>query len=528
LANDQTTLASIGRLAHMLQTFNSKKDPSSSYLHYEAATSSVENAGIAYQAPSLLAFGAGAKEIALLSTISNLFFALLLVRLPSFLKLGDSLKRATVVLGIISVLGWLPLILVPMLVKGFSPFLLIGLWVVNLVPNMMVAPLRDKWLSDIVPAGRLGRYLSIRSIVSASTYLSFFYVMGYLLDHFQPGFFSGFSVVFLISFAMSLVSLALYFIIKVPVPMGESDHSEMGLTSFIREARQNNLGVFLLFSAAVIFSASVCGAFFSVYMLRDLHFAYLTYTLVISAEFMARIGISFFGGRWVDNSGAIKVLRYASYLIPTIPVLWLFSHNLFYLLGIQIISGTAWATFDLCTQSYLCKSCSTAKRLHYIVYHRSIVTLAAALGPLLGSLLLNVMFPVFGNPILGMFLLSGILRVVAVVALLPRLKESDEDIPQAESAVPGLIDEYLQKPGLPEIQLYNSVKSDVRLPKLKRMKAAPKIKVGSFYHPEYWPGPVNTANKPEKVARLKDHISQNIEDPKKWTSRMTATHAFNI
>ena len=511
----------------MLDTFNSKKDRSSSYLHLEGATSSVENAGIAYQAPSLLAFGAGAKEIALLSTVSNLLFAVLLVKVPSVVKFGDSLKRATLVLGLISVLGWLPLILVPMFVKGFSPFLLIGLWVINLVPNLMVAPLRDKWLSDVVPSGRLGRYLSIRSIISASTYLSFFYVMGYLLDHFQPGFLNGFSLVFIIAFVMSLVSLALYFMIRMPVPLGESDHAEMGLVSFVREAKQNDLGVFLLFSAAVIFSASVCSAFFAVYMLRDLHFTYLTYTMIISVEFMARIGISFFGGRWLDNSGAIKVLRYASFFIPIIPLLWLFSHNLVYLLGIQIISGTAWATFDLCTQSYLCKSCSTAKRLHYIVYHRSIVTLAAALGPLLGSLLLNVMFPVFGNQILGMFLLSGILRILAVATLLPRLKESEADRPEAEPVVPGLIDEYLQKPAATESQLYRSVKAEANLPKLKPVKPVPEIKSGSFYHPELWQEPVKTPKSPEKVARLSDNLARNVEYHKKWAARMTASHALN-
>src|SRR3974377_1028073 len=108
----------------MLNRFIFKKDRGSSYLHYEGAASSIENAGIAYQSPSLLAAGAGAREVALLSTITNFLFALLLIKAPSILKFGDSLKRATVILAIMSALGWLPLIIVPILIKGISPFIL--------------------------------------------------------------------------------------------------------------------------------------------------------------------------------------------------------------------------------------------------------------------------------------------------------------------------------------------------------------------------------------------------------------------
>jgi MFS family permease len=489
----------------MLESFNLRRDRSSSYLHCEGATSSIENAGVAYQAPSLLALGAGAREVALLSTLTNLFYAALLIKVPSFVKFGDSLKRATVFFGVLSVFGWLPLILVPILFKGISPFILIGLWVFNLVPNLMVGPLRDKWLSDIVPAGRLGRYLSVRSIISASTFLSFFYLMGYLLDHYKGGFFNGFSLIFSASLAVSAVSLVLYLITRMPVPLGESDHADLSLGGFVKEARQNNLGTFILFSTAMMFSTGISSAFFSVYMLRDLHFPYLTYTLVISMELLARIGISFFGGRWVDNAGAVKVLRFASFLIPFIPILWLFSHSLVYLLGIQIISGASWATFDLCTQSYLCKSSSTAKRLHYIVYHRSIVTLASALGPLVGSALLNVMFPVFGNPILGVFLLSGIMRLASVLLLLPRLKEAESDSPEVAAGVPGLVAQFARETSAEKFQLYRDVRDEVQLTEMKTDKPHERVKAGSFYRTEHWQKPRRRPEPAAKVARLKEN-----------------------
>jgi MFS family permease len=470
----------------MVDSFNSKRDQSSAYLHYEGASSSIENAGLAYQSPSLLAAGAGAKEIAWLSTITNLIFALLLVKVPSVIKFGESLKKATVVLAGISALGWLPLIIVPLFCKGISPYVLIVLWVISLVPSMMIGPLRDKWLSDIVPSHRLGRYLSIRSIISAGTYISSFYVMGYFLDHFQKGAFNGFTVIFLLSFLVCTISLVLYLFIKMPVPIGEEPQSEMGFLGFVREAKQNELGTLILFSAMIIFSASICGAFFSVYMLEDLHFTYLTYTLVLSVEYIARMAISYFGGRWVDKAGAVKVLHLAAFMIPIIPILWVFSANIGYILAIQVLSGIAWATYDLCIQSYLFRATPPTKRLHYIIYQRSIVTLAAATGPLLGALLLNVDFPIFTNPILAIFLISGALRFLVVIAILPRLKDAGADVrePSFTSAEP--VGTFVIKPVRNEFPLYHAEKTERKPAVTRILENQKEIHRGSFRSPEQW------------------------------------------
>jgi hypothetical protein len=418
---------------HMFESFTKKKDRSLSYLHVEAATSSVENAGMGYQSPSLLAAGATARDIALLSTFTNLIFSLVLFKIPGFIKLGDSLKRVTIILGVISVLSWIPMILVTILIKSVSPALLITLWVISLIPTLIDGPIRDKWMADLIPGGRIGRYLSLRSAISAGTFLVSFYMLGYILDHYKVGIFSGFPLVYMITLAGCMGSLLMYFLIHAPAPLGEDEEPALGLKAFFREAKQNDIGMFIVYSTLVILTASISGAFFSVYMLQDLHFTYLTFTIIISVEFLARIVSLSFWGKMVDKVGAIKVLRLVSILIPVVPCLWLFSSNIVYLMAVQCLSGLSWAAYDLCIQSYICGASPKTKRLHYIVYHRSIVTMATAIGPLAGSYLLNVMFPVFGNPILGIFLLSGILRMVVVIAVLPRLKDTGVNSEESES-----------------------------------------------------------------------------------------------
>lgn len=421
----------------MLESFQSKKDRSLSLLHGEAASSSVESAGLSYQAPSLLSAGGAAKDVALLSTATNLIFALLLVKMPSFLRSGDSLKKATLLMALISVLAWLPLILVPLLIPSISVAVLIPLWVISLIPALLVGPVRDKWMADLVPTSRMGRYFGMRQIVAAGSYLTTFYLMGYLMDSTKGSHLNTYVVVFSIAFLGSLISLLLYLGVRRS-EMHNGSVNSFGLLDFLQETKQNNMSTFMVYVTMVTFAASISGAFFSVYMLQDLHFSYMTYTLIVSIEFLARIVSLTIWGKIVDNSGAIRLLKIISFVIPVIPVLWLFSSNLYFLGMIQMISGFSWAAFDLCNQTHICSASPESKRLYYIVYQRCVITIASAIGPLLGAYLLNRIIPVFGSPILSIFLLSGALRFLVVISLVFRLKSADS-VKSFEEPVPSVV-----------------------------------------------------------------------------------------
>jgi hypothetical protein len=158
----------------MLKGFKNKRDRSLSYLHGESASSSIENAGLAYQSPSILSIGGDAKDVALLSATTNLFLSVLMTRIPSLIKSGDSLKRGTLILATISALTWLPLILVPVFVTGITPAILIPLWVISFIPALLVVPVRDKWIADLVPLNRIVRYFGLRQMISAGTYVTTF------------------------------------------------------------------------------------------------------------------------------------------------------------------------------------------------------------------------------------------------------------------------------------------------------------------------------------------------------------------
>lgn len=398
------------------------KSESSNLFHGEAATTAVETAGVAYQSPSLIASGAEAQGVALLTTIINLILAMLCIKAPSIVSRLGTLKRAVVILSFLSIVSWVPLIIVFLFLGAVDPVWFIALWTASLIPTTLLAPLRDSWLASVVPADNIGRYLGVRLTVSGIIYLGTFYIMSYIMDRFGAQSFQGFSAIFFMAFLATFFSFIIYTFTKAPPASATPKTDEkFGFLDFLKKTSKGNLRTFIIYITLFNFAVNLCGPLYAVYMLRDLKFSYLFYTAIISSEYVARIIGSIIWSRIADKTGNIRILGIASRLIPFVPILWLFSPSIAYLAGVQFISGTLWAAFDLCSQSYIYKATPEKNRLGYIVYHRALSTLSGALGQLLGAYLLSYMFPIFGNKILGLFLLSGVLRLMVVKGFFHKL-----------------------------------------------------------------------------------------------------------
>jgi hypothetical protein len=163
--------------------------------------------------------------------------------------------------------------------------------------------------------------------------------------------------------------------------------------------------------------------FITPFLLDRLHFSYIQYTLVFSSEFIAKVLIVTFWGRYADKVGNLKVIRIVSLGIPLVPLLWLACHSCIYLVFVQLFSGAMWAGFELCTINFIYEAAPRGKRLKYISYHKSLSTLSWALGALTGALLLGVVRPILGYKILALFVLSAVLRFGITFVMFPQLRE---------------------------------------------------------------------------------------------------------
>ena len=382
----------------------------------------MENAAVSYQSPSLISAGASTQSVALIATLINFFLALTCVKAPGLLRRIGLNRKGAVALSLVSAFVWIPLIVSLLWFRSnFPPAIFAVLWLVNLVPATMLAMQADHWLAGIIPKRTLGRYLGQRQAIRSVFYVAAFCLLGYFLDKFGGQDSAAFAFVSGVALIAALGNIAIFRSMKDSQGVSAQTHDEMSPRGFLEEIRRAKLSNYFLFTSLFHVTVNLCGPLYVIYMLRELHFSYLSFTVVISLEFLARVVSAPFWGRYADRVGNIRVISIVSRVIPLIPICWLFYHNVVYLAVVQIISGVCWGAFDLCTQSYIYRVAPASKRLRYIVYNRSLLLLCAAVGGLLGAIFYEGGFPIFGSGILGIFLISGIFRLLVVFTMVPKL-----------------------------------------------------------------------------------------------------------
>ncbi len=467
-------------------------------MHGEASTSAIENASTSYHSPSLIAVGADTNSVALLTALLNLFLSLLCIKAPSILEKIGLTKRGIIILSCLSAYTWVPLILMfllPLPTK-LAPIWLAVMWLVSLAPAVLLSILRDSWLANLIPSDHMGRYLGKRLAITSISHLSTFLVMGYVLDNARGQLSASFATIFTVSLVAAFLSFIIYS--KMHDILGETEKSKksLGFSTFVSELRDKKLSKFMLFVSLFNLTVNLTGPLYAVYMLSNLNFSYSVFAIVLAAEYLARITSVPFWGRFADRVGNIRVLSIVTRLIPFVPILWLFSPNVVYLVIIQILSGVCWAAFDLSNQGYIYQVAPPSKKLLYVVYNRSIGLMCMALGGLMGVYLLKVIPPIEGSQIFSIFLLSGIFRMVVVVLMAHKL--IDYALPVRQSGTNRKTDAYLAK-------FYDKI----------------ALKQGLYYRPEGWQDFVGVSSIPEtKIAAAKAKIAISTHGlyfhPERW------------
>lgn len=396
--------------------------------HGEAAASAVEDAAVGYQAPSVIAVGANAQSVSLLAMLVNLSLSLVSFKAPAIIEKLGVTKRGSVILALSNMLTWMPLAVIFLLSQfNIAPALVAFLWLINIMPGMLLSFQKDNWLSNMVPQQVMGKYLGKRLAVKSGFYLAAFFAFGYLMDTVGENSLFSFGLVFIIATTATLIYSLIYSQMHDPKKQAinlvnkAAEKIKFGLKDYFKDLKAKRLDKFVYFTSLINVSIGLSAPFYAVYMLQEQSFSYMSYTIIIAVEFLARIISGPFWGKFADRKGNIQVLKIISRIIPALPICWLFSTNIAYLAVIQIISGICWGAFDLSTQSYLYKVAPQTTKLHYIVYTRSLMLFSVAMGGLAGAFLVNNVFEIFGSKLLTVIMISGFLRAGIVMFLMPKL-----------------------------------------------------------------------------------------------------------
>jgi MFS family permease len=302
--------------------------------------------------------------------------------------------------------------------------LLILLFTLYASTGLFISPAWYSWMKDLTEKIELGKYFGMRNKIFGIVSLITIICAGIILSIFKKTnlVFYGFAFLFIVAALARTVSRA--YLKKQHEPkLRLKKEFFFSFWEFMKKAPSNNYGRFAIFIALINFSVMIASPFFSPYMLNDLKFGYIAYTiinLVISG--LATLITMPLWGRFLDKCGCVKTMRLTVWAIPIIPLLWLVSHNILWLVFIQIISGVIWAGFNLASGTFTFNAV-TKERMNLCIAYSSILNgIAIFLGATLGGIIASL--PIgFMNVFLFVFLVSGIVRSIVITLLFPLIRE---------------------------------------------------------------------------------------------------------
>jgi MFS family permease len=382
----------------------------------------MEGAGTSYISPFAIALGASNLQIGFLTSLPNLFSPIAQYFTVKRLKSIISRKKTIVNAVIIQALLWLPVILIPFFLEKFQVNALIILFTLIVSAGAFIVPIWASLMGDLVNPEHRGSYFGNRNSISGLTSIVFTTFAGFILNGFASNVFYGFAIIFLIAFIARLISA--YFLNRHYEP--EFRFPEQGyipLSHFIKHLGKTNFGKFTLYDSLTQFATFLAAPFFTVYMLRTLEFTYIQYMVILTvATIFSLIGMRFWG-KISDWYGNIHSLRIIGLLVSLVPLLWILNSNFVFLIIVQAIAGFAWGGFRITSFDFIYDVTGREKRPMFMAYHNIVIGLGMFFGASIGGILLNFYTISFMNPILFIFLVSGILRLTIYVIFYKKIKD---------------------------------------------------------------------------------------------------------
>ena len=292
--------------------------------------------------------------------------------------------------------------------------------------GMIVSPAWSSWMGDLIDEKDKGTYFGRRNRIAGVVTFVAFLLGGYILQNFSASRmvqYYGFAIIFGLAFISRIFSI-IYLAKQHEPEYAPAKGAEFTFIDFLKQARFRNYGLFVLFFTTMNFFVYLSGPFFTPYMLNDLKFSYMTFTIVNAVSLIVKYLAMPAWGKAADRYGTRKVLSLASFMMPLVPLLWVFSTNLWYLLIVQIYSGIAWAGFELMSFSFIFDTTTPQKRATCVAYYNVLNGIMIFVGAMLGTAVVKYL-PVafFFSQYYLVFILSFAGRYLISIYFIPKLKE---------------------------------------------------------------------------------------------------------
>ena len=402
------------------------------------AYSVTEGLGINYISPYALALGATNLHIGFLTSLPNLignFSQLYALKLMTKI----SRRKIAITAAILQALMWLPIIgigalfFITNIKTPIVPLMLVLVYTILIIFGSFIAPIWSSWMKDIVPSHHSGKYFGMRHRICGAVALVSMLMGSFILDYFKKtNLFLGFAIIFFIAFLFRLLS-AFFFTKKYEPPLVLEEGYYFSFWNFTRRMHTNNFGKFVIYVSLMMLVTAIASPFFAVYMLKNLQFGYLTYIVVTMSSVLSSLLFMPLWGKFSDKYGNLTSIRICGFLVPFVPVAWIFSPFILinfpgflvpYLIIAEVFSGFSWAGFNLSAGNFIYDAVTRQRMAICVSYFNILNGIGIFLGATLGGFIASINFPIIGlSSLLFIFLLSSALRLIISISMVSRINE---------------------------------------------------------------------------------------------------------
>jgi len=330
--------------------------------------------------------------------------------------------------------SWVPIVLLPLLFPQWGPWLVVSGAAAYFACAHFTAPAWNSLIADWLGQHERGAYFSRRAQIIAS--LSFFALCGagLVLSLWQDSTAAwwGFVLIFAVAGSARILSALALSPVQDVHPTAHLE-AQQGFREFFRQNATKDFRRFLLFAGLMHASVLIAGPFFVLYILQDLHLSYFGYGGWLAAGILGQLLTLRAWGQFGDRFGNKALLSITGFTVPILPMLYLVSTNVGFLLAVNFLGGVVWAGLSLGLQNYVFDSVRPEDRAKAIALYSTINAVGWSVGALLGSWLVEhlpaniewagmILQPASNLPFV--FFLSGVLRLLVSSSLLGTFHEA--------------------------------------------------------------------------------------------------------
>lgn len=347
---------------------------------------------VTYLSLFILALGGTRAQIGLMTALSSLSAALLLLPGASIVERGGNRKLLCLIGGGgVSRVALLALALLPLAMTG--PVLVSAAIALTVIRNAFANLALPAWISltaDIVPLTWRGRYFSSRNIAMAVAGMVVTYLVGESITRVgTPG---GYQLAMGLAFVTGMISTFCFARLTepavsptTPIESAPKTQSQPLLRQLLSMDR--NFLALCLTAALWNFSLNIAGPFFNVYLVENLKATAAVVGVLNVVSSLAGLPALRLFGMLTDRWGPRRVQLITGLLIPIAPLVWAIATSPWYIVPVNTVNGFLWAGYNLATFNFLLVITPKEQRARYSALYQIIITLALAGGAAVGGLI---------------------------------------------------------------------------------------------------------------------------------------------